>query len=162
MRYLACVIAASAFFSPICSASAQSPTHFRGKACILTMTASCQVTGFRVGQCANAMFRPPNYGGSGNWTNMTLLWDYFAQGFYYSSGSLVGLTFRPVIGTGVYTNAYNFNAQIRIPAQSPANPVGAAALVSTIDINDFRPGCNIRIRLVAQSFGANVAQTEAP
>ncbi|SMH44323.1 hypothetical protein [Mesorhizobium australicum] len=137
------------------AATAQS-NHFRGNACIQTVSAGCAAIGVTVGNCSTARYRPANYNGQGNSSRLSLFNPYYAQNFTLPTGSLVGATLKNVNVTQVGQSATLYTAKARIPAQVPASPVAATIyLNATIDINGFdsdAPTCNVRMRFQGQRF----------
>lgn len=138
------------------TAAAAQANHFRGNACIQTVSAGCAAVGVTAGACVNARLRPPNYNGNGNTTRISLFSPYYGQNFTLPTGSLVGATFKSVNVAQVGTSATLYTATARIPAMAPAAPTAATIyLNATIDINGFdsdAPTCNVRLRFQGQRY----------
>ena len=137
------------------AATAQS-NHFRGNACIQTVSAGCAAIGVTAGGCSTARYRPANYNGQGNSSRLSLFNPYYAQNFTLPTGTLVGAAFKSVNVTQVGQSTTLYTATARIPAQAPASPVAATVyLNATIDINGFdsdAPTCNVRMRFQGQRY----------
>lgn len=129
--------------------------HFRGNICITTATASCASWDWRVGDCGNARFIPPNWNGSSNRTAMSFHWGYFTQ-HIAATGSLVGAAFKPVEVSGIGNSLSPYpGSTARIAGQVPASPVTATVFLSnTIIITKFDgiPGCNVSLRFQGQRY----------
>jgi hypothetical protein len=138
------------------SAAAAQANHFRGAACIQTVTAGCAAVGVTRGMCYDARLRPPNYNGGPNTTRVSFFLPYFAINFTLPTGSLVGTTFKSVNATGLGQSVTPYTAQARIPAMSPAAPAPATVYVTaTIDVNGFdsdAPTCNVRLYFQGQRY----------
>ena len=138
----------------VTDAAAQSK-HFRGSACLISATAACASVGWKVGDCGNVRFVPPNWNGSGNQTKFSFHWNYFAQHYSYN-GSLVGTVFRPVQVGNIGSSHYSYTGSTaRVTGQVPASPAAGAPLLSnTIFITPFDdiPGCNIALRFQGQRY----------
>lgn len=137
------------------SATAQAK-HFRGNACLQTVSAGCAPVNVKAGACYDARLQPANYNGQPNTTRLSLFVSLWALNFTLPVGSLVGATFKPVNATALGQGAWQYNASARIPAMTPAAPNAATIFVSaTIDINAFdidAATCNVRLRFQGQRF----------
>lgn len=135
------------------AAAAQTPSHFRGNACIQSVNAACAAEGWSVGNCATARFTPPNYGSNGNRTGLSLFWGYYGQQFTYAGGSMIGTTMRPLTVSQIGNGASTYNATGRIAAQAPAAPAAATVyLNNTLVINGFSGTCNVTMRFQGQRY----------
>lgn len=137
------------------AASAQA-NHFRGSACIQTVTAACASVGVARGMCFNSRLRPPNYNGGPNSTRISFFLPYFANNFTLPTGTLVGAAFKQVNATGLGQSVTGYTAQARIPVMTPAAPAPATVYVNaTVDINGFdsdAPTCNVRMYFQGQRY----------
>ncbi len=138
------------------AASAQTPNHFRGSACVITVSPGCAAVGLTPGGCASARFRPPNYNGNGNSTRLSLFYPYYAQNFVLPTGSLLGVNFQSVNIAQIGTSSTLYTGTARIPAQTPTGVIDTTVFItSTIDINGFdsdAPTCNVRLRFTGQRY----------
>lgn len=148
------LVSGSLLGGAVTDAAAQTK-HFRGSACIISTTAACGSAGWKVGDCGNSRFVPPNWNGSGNQTRFSLVWNYFAQHYSYS-GNLVGTVFRPVQVGNIGSSHYSYTgSSARVGGQVPASPAaGAVFLSNTIFITRFDDiaGCNIALRFQGQRY----------
>ena len=128
---------------------AQTPGHFRGSACVITVTAGCAAQGVSVGNCMTARFTPPNFGSSGSATRLSLFSPFYSQNATFN-GSLIGTVFKSATMSQIGNGASTYPITMRIPSQVPANPATAAALTVIADINAFQPSCNVRLRFQGQ------------
>ncbi|MFH1793769.1 MAG: hypothetical protein ABIK36_07685 [Pseudomonadota bacterium] len=138
------------------TAAAAQANHFRGSACIQTVTAGCAAVGVTRGMCYDSRLRPPNYNGGPNSTRISFFLPYFANNFTLPTGTLLGTTFKQVNATGLGQSVTGFTARARIPAMTPAAPAPATVYVSaTVDINGFdsdAPTCNVRLYFQGQRY----------
>ncbi len=144
------LICAAASLVGMSVASAYTPSHFRGSACILTVNAACASSGWQVGDCTSARYAPPEL--TGGPTKLSMIWGYYAQNFTYTGGSVVGTAFKQVRITEIGNSASVRGGYMRVVQQSPANPAPATFYSHTGDISHFEPGCNIRYRFTGQKF----------
>ena len=132
---------------------AQTPTHYRGTACIASLSGQCGFSQWIIGTCAVARFTPPNWSLNSNRTGISLNWGAFTQNFTYASGSLIGAVMRPLQATGISGFVYTYSATGRIVSQSPPNPTTATVFLSnTIAINGFDQTCNATFRFQGQRY----------
>lgn len=139
----------------VTGAVAQS-NHFRGAACIQTVTAGCAAVGVTRGMCYDARLRPPNYNGGPNTTRISFFLPYYGINFTLPTGTLVGTTFKAVNATGLGQSVTGYSAQARIPVMTPTAPAPATVYVSaTVDVNGFdsdAPTCNVRLFFQGQRY----------
>jgi hypothetical protein len=133
------------------SSFAQTPGHFRGSACIISVNAGCAPQGVSVGNCMTARFTPPNFGPSGGpATRLSLFTDYYTQNVNEPTGTLVGAIFRNVTISQIGNSSSSYNATMRIASLTPAIPATAASLTVIADVNGLQAGCNARFRFQGQ------------
>lgn len=144
MNFMTLSVAGAMLLSSIAGAEA-AKVEFRGAFLVVTATAQCLIG-------ANTIhwlrYNPPNLGDNGSPTRLTILIEeQGAENYTLSSGTLVGMIFRPVTMTVIIRGGFQAPAQMRITTQSPANLATANFVNFAGNIKDFdTPGCNISFK----------------
>lgn len=138
-------------------AYAQSPNHYRGRACIMKVNPFCEALGWRIGDCANARYTPPNVFGSSDTTRLSLHWTNYAQN-WTSFESVLGNVYKTANFTAIGRSGTQINdsrTEWRVLLNQPGN-FSTEWIHSVIDIfrfDDFGAGsgssslCTVRLRL---------------
>lgn len=74
----------------------------------------------RAGQIYSFRLRPPNVGGNGPDTSLSIFAPNEAMNYRLLTGSLIGTAFQAVNATGVFSGGGTFSAAARITSQQPA------------------------------------------
>lgn len=146
------------------AAFAQSANHFRGTMCIYATNNQCAALGWSIGQCAPARFAPPNYNGGPNATRLSVFWGFYAQSFIYPNGAMVGTGWKNVVRTDIGSGTGQEPAQMRILAQSPANPSASNFINIHLDIAKFEENCLVKARFsgTARPVAPSIAAVDEP
>lgn len=139
-------------------ASAQQ--EFRGRGCIISANAYCAPKGYKVGDCADVRFTPPNALGNGNNTRLSFFYSNYAQNFR-QDGSAVGAAYKDVNFNWVARSGGTAGQSLtkwRIPLVQPGNyslPY-VHLVVDFFRFDDFdasdRSLCSLRWRVTAQKW----------
>jgi hypothetical protein len=118
-----------------------------GNMVISAVTQGCIDNGVvRAGQTYSFRFRPPNVGGNGPDTSLSIFAPYEAMNYRLLTGSLIGNTLQTVNGTGVFSGGGTFSAKARITSQQPAelvDPVTQVLLTGDIEGFAGEPTCTV-------------------
>jgi hypothetical protein len=164
MRKLLVRISAKAavalLFSGFGAQFASAQQEFRGRGCIVSTNAYCAPRGFKVGDCGDVRFTPPNLFGNGNATKLSFNFQNYAQN-YTQPGNAVGLVYKDVEFSWIGRSGGVADQSLtkwRIPLVQPANyslPY-VHMVVDFFRYDDFDPGdrslCNARWRITAQKW----------
>jgi hypothetical protein len=139
-------------------ASAQQ--EFRGRACIISANAYCANRGFKVGDCVDMRYTPPNALGNGNNTRLSFFYPNYSQNFR-QMGSAIGLAYQDVNFSYIARGGGTADQSLtkwRIPLVQPSNyslPY-VHLVVDFFRYDDFDPTdrslCSLRWRGTAQKW----------
>jgi hypothetical protein len=128
-------------------AEAEASLKMRGTMVVTAVSAVCIDNDVvRAGQIYSFRYRPPNVGGNGPNTSISILAPFEAMNFNLPTGSLIGTTYQTVNVTGIFSGAGTWTAGMRIPTHTPAVVSDSTTMVTMRgNILDFagEVGCTV-------------------
>jgi hypothetical protein len=94
-------------------------------------------------------YSPPGLGTNGPATEVSLFGQSFADNYSLATGTLIGTTFKPVVGIHAGRTGYSFSSTMRIASQSPSPLAATSKSVSFLGgITNFddSTGCTVGFR----------------